>query len=132
MKWLTCKNWKETAWKYFRSIKFQEKNFTFHDNFLVKSKTNYKIQFSKPKGILLKAGVVLFADGLCRFKVLYTLPRAVWYFPGTRGGDEVELTQIYRNHILKCFMKVRPGHSELLTDFRLVLTGQSTGYSLPH
>ena len=37
----------------------------FNDNFLVKSKINYKIQFSKPKGIL--AGVVIFAGGLCRF-----------------------------------------------------------------
>ena len=34
--------------------------------------------------------MVIFAGRLCRFLVLYTLPRAVWYFPGTRGVDEVE------------------------------------------
>ena len=35
-------------------------------------------------------GVVIFVPcGLCRILVLYTLPRAVWYFPAPRGGDEV-------------------------------------------
>ena len=39
--------------------------------------------------ILLESGVVFFPGGLCRTLVLYSLPRAVWYFPGTRGGNEV-------------------------------------------